>query len=84
MELITYNGEYFERNKLRYCIFFLVVGSVIVGSILFNNLIGAVVVLILVGGYFFFLLKTNESITLLATPDGIQIGAKFQPRNYFT
>ncbi|MDR0860057.1 MAG: hypothetical protein LBO09_03595 [Candidatus Peribacteria bacterium] len=73
MELTTYNGEYFERNKLRYCIFFLVIGAVIVGSILFNNLIGAVIVLILVGGYFFFLLKTNESLTLKTTEDGIQI-----------
>lgn len=84
MELITYNGEYFERSKLRYCIFLLVVGTVIVGSILFNNLFGAVVVLMLVGGYFFFLMKTSDTLNLKTTPDGIQIGTKFQPRSQFT
>ncbi|MDR2416058.1 MAG: hypothetical protein LBD75_05660 [Candidatus Peribacteria bacterium] len=64
MQLTTYNGEYFERNTLRYVIFFLVVGAVIIGSILSKNTIGAVIILLFVGGYFFFLTKINEIITL--------------------
>ncbi|MDR3168606.1 MAG: hypothetical protein LBU27_02380 [Candidatus Peribacteria bacterium] len=67
MELTTYNGEYFERSKLRYGIFFLVVGVVIIGSIFWGNIIGAIVVLMLVGGYFFFLVKTNDPIALKTT-----------------
>ncbi|MDR2189975.1 MAG: hypothetical protein LBP53_02010 [Candidatus Peribacteria bacterium] len=64
MQLTTYNGEYFERNKVRYVIFFLIIGSVIVGSFLFDNIIGAIIILVFVGGYFFFLTKTHETITL--------------------
>ncbi|MDR0650772.1 MAG: hypothetical protein LBG59_05220 [Candidatus Peribacteria bacterium] len=64
MQLITYNGEYFERSTLRYVIFFLVVGAVMIGSVLSKNTIGAVIILLFVGGYFFFLTKTNEIISL--------------------
>jgi surface polysaccharide O-acyltransferase-like enzyme len=64
MQLITYNGEYFERSKLRYVIFFLVVGAVMIGSVLSKNTIGAVIILLFVGGYFFFLTKTNETTAL--------------------
>jgi hypothetical protein len=64
MELTTYNGEYFERSTLRYVIFFLIVGGVIIGSFLSENPIGAVIILLFVGGYFFFLTKTNEITSL--------------------
>jgi hypothetical protein len=64
MQLITYNGEYSERSKLRYIIFFLVVGAVMIGSVLSQNTIGAVIILLFVGGYFFILTKTNETIIL--------------------
>ena len=64
MELKTYNGECFEREKLRYLIFFLIVGTVIIGSIMFENLIGAIVILVLTGGYFFMLLKINEDSSI--------------------
>jgi hypothetical protein len=81
MQLITYNGEYFERSTVRYVIFFLIVGAVMIGSILSSNMIGAVIVLIFVGGYFFFLTKTNEVISLKIEENGLMAGKKFHPRN---
>jgi surface polysaccharide O-acyltransferase-like enzyme len=64
MELHIYNGEYFERNKVWYTIFFLIIGVVVIGAFLSKNVIGAVIILLFVGGYFFFLIKTNESTTI--------------------
>ena len=81
MELNVYNGEYFERNKTRYIVFFLIVGAVIIASILSNNIIGAVIILLFVGGYFYFLTQTNEEITLKIEKGWLLTGPKFHPRN---
>ncbi|MDR0369013.1 MAG: hypothetical protein LBH96_00280 [Candidatus Peribacteria bacterium] len=73
MELNVYNGEYFERNKSWYLIFFLIVGLVIVGSILSDNMLGAIIILLFVGGYFYILTKTNENTKIVINENGVNI-----------
>lgn len=81
MELNVYNGEYFERNKSWYLIFFLVVGLVIIGSILSDNVLGAIIILLFVGGYFYILTKTNENTKMIINENGINIWKKSHQRN---
>jgi hypothetical protein len=64
MELVIYNGEYFERNKLWYTIFFLVIGIIGIIAIAYKDILGIVIILLLAGGYFFILTKVNEITTI--------------------
>jgi len=81
MELNVYNGEYFERTKTRYLVFFLVVGLIIIGSVLSNNTLWAVAVLVFIGGYFYILTKANETIKITINKNWLSIGKKSHLRN---
>jgi hypothetical protein len=79
-ELKVYNGEYFERSTTRYVLFFLIVGLVIIGSILSDNMLWWIIILVFVGGYFYILTKTNEESTITINESWISIGAKSHQR----
>ena len=73
MELKVYNGELFERGKVWYLIFALVILLVVVLSILSNNIIWWVFVLLVAGWYLFYLTKVNETITLITWKQALQV-----------
>jgi len=83
MELKIYNGEHFERSQWRYLIFLIVIGAVILGSIMMNNIFGAVIIFAFVGGYIFLLTKTNEETSLKIEKSGLKKGDTVHTRNNF-
>jgi len=81
MELKVYNWEYHERGKTRYIIFACVILTVVVLSILINNIIGWVIVLLFFGWYLYVLRKTNEPTTIIIWERALQIWRTPFPRN---
>lgn len=78
--VIVHNGEHFERGKLWYIIFSLVLVALIVASVLFENFFGAIILFILVGGYILFALMRNKRITIRTAENGLMVGEKIIPR----
>lgn len=73
MELKVYNGEHFERGKVWYLVFALVILLVVILSILSNNIIGWVFVFLVAGGYLFYLTKVNDTVTMRTWKNALQI-----------
>jgi len=48
MKLPIYNGEFYQRSKRWYLAFWLIVLGIVVLSIIYDNIFGAVLVLVLV------------------------------------
>ena len=79
MELKVYNGERFERGKLWYLIFALVILLVAVVSILSNNISWWVFVLLVAGAYIFYLTKVNDTVTMVTWKKALQIAKAVFP-----
>lgn len=77
--VIVHNGEHFERGKLRYVVFTLVLVALIIASVLFENFFGAIILFLLVGWYILFALMRNKKIVLKNTEQGLVIGEKIMP-----
>lgn len=73
MELKVYNWEYFERGKTWYVIFALVILSVIVISILSNNVLGGVLVLLFAWWYIYLLTKIKDTTTMIIWKNSLQV-----------
>ena len=73
MELKVYNGEHFERGKVWYLVFALVILTVVVLSVLSNNIIWWVFVFLVAGWYLFYLTKVNDTITLITWKQALQV-----------
>ena len=73
MELKVYNGEHFERGKVWYLVFALVILVVVILSILSNNIIWWVFVFLVAGWYLFYLTKVNDTVKLIVWKNALQI-----------
>lgn len=62
--VVVHNGEYFERGKSWYVLFSLILIVLIIVSVIFENLFGAIILFLLVGGYILFALMRNKKISL--------------------
>lgn len=84
MSVLVYNGERFQRNKLRYLVFGVVFASVFLLSILNNNIVGAVLIFFLLGGYFYYSTINNQVIKISINEKQLLVWTKTYPRNLFT
>lgn len=73
MELKVYNGEHFERGRVWYLVFALVILVVVILSILSNNIIWWVFVFLVAGWYLFYLTKVNDTVKLIVWKNALQI-----------
>ena len=73
MELKVYNGEYFERWKVWYLFFALLILLVVIPSVLSNNIFWSIIVLFFAGGYIFYLTKVDDPITMITWKKALQI-----------
>lgn len=80
MELKVHNGEYFERGKVWYLVFALVILLVVVLSILSNNIVWWIFVLLIAGWYIFYLTKVNDIVTMVTWKKALQISKAVYPR----
>lgn len=74
MKITTYNGEYFERSKVWFLIFFLVISVFLFITVFFSDLFSAVIILLVVGAYFYFILKVEDKIEISLTDEGVSFG----------
>ncbi|MBQ7074184.1 hypothetical protein IJM86_03865 [bacterium] len=74
MKITTYNGEYFERSKVWFLIFFLVISVFLFITVFFSDLFSAVIILLVVGAYFYFILKVEDKIEISLTDEGVFFG----------
>ncbi len=84
MSVLAYNGEKFQRNKVRYLVFGVIFASVFVLSILNNNIVGAVLIFFLLWGYFYYSTINNQVIKITTQDNQLVIWTKSYPRNSFT
>ena len=73
MKLSIYNGEFYQRSKRWYLAFWLVVLGIVVLSIIYDNIFGAVLVLVLVWGYLYIQTKIGIETTMEIKDEGIQV-----------
>lgn len=78
--IVVHNGEHFERGKTWYIVFSLVLLSLIVVSVFFENFFGAIILFLLVGGYILFALMRNKKISLRTSDQWLVIADKLIPR----
>jgi len=79
MKITVFNGEYFERSKVWFLIFFLVISIFLFITVFFSDVFGAVIILLVVGAYFYSLLKVEDKIEITLTDEGIEF-AEFKKR----
>ena len=81
MELKVYDWEQFERWKVRYLIFTLIISWAILLSVLSSNIFWWVIILLVVGWYIYYLTKSNDTISMVAWKNALQIDKKAYPWN---
>ena len=81
MELKVYNWEYFERWRVWYIVFSLVILLVIVISVLSKNIVWWVLVLLFAGGYIYYLTKINDTVVMKIWTNAFQIDKVAFPWN---
>jgi len=83
MSILVYNGEKFQRSKVRYLIFAVIFASVFLLSILNNNIVGAVLLFFLLWWYFYYSTINNQLIKLTINNNQLMLWSKIFPRNTF-
>ena len=83
MSVLVYNGEKFQRSKVRYLIFAVIFASVFLLSLLNKNIVGAVLIFFLLGGYFYYSIVNNQIVTISLSPSSLTVWNKIYPRNLF-
>ena len=83
MSVLVYNGEKFQRSKVRYLVFAVIFASVFVLSILNGNVVGAVLIFFLLGWYFYYSTINNQVIKIILDKNQLIIWNKNYPRNSF-
>lgn len=76
MKIKVYDGEYFERSRLRYLIFGLCIIAILLLSVWYENILGAIVLLMIVWAYLFFQQKSSRELQLELLDAGIRAGNK--------
>lgn len=83
MKLKVYDGEYFERSRWRYLAFGLCILGIVILSVWYENILGAVIMLMTVGAYLFFQQKTAHIIELELKDTALLAGTKLLPFTAF-
>jgi len=73
MELKVYDWEYFERGKIWFIVFAVIILLVVVLSILYRNIVWWVLILLLAWAYIFFITKINDVIKMITWKQALQI-----------
>ena len=73
MELKVYNWEYFERSKIRYLVFALIILVVIVISFLSKNILWWVLVLVFTWAYIYILTRVNNETKMVVWKNSLQV-----------
>lgn len=76
MSVLVYNGEKFQRNKVRYSVFAVIFASVFLLSILNNNVVWAVLLFFLLWGYFYYSTINNQVVKMKIDKLQLFVGAK--------
>lgn len=84
MELKVYNWEYFERGKVRYIIFAVIILLVIVWSVLAKNAPWWILVLIFAWWYLYYLTKINSFVQMKTWKNALQVGKYTYSRDSLT
>ncbi|MBS8121685.1 hypothetical protein [Candidatus Vampirococcus lugosii] len=77
MEINLYDGEKFERTKVRYISFVTLYVFFILISLLSGNITGVILLFLFLGGYMFFNLLGKNNIKAKIFDEGLKIGNKF-------
>jgi hypothetical protein len=83
MSLQIHNWENFERTKLWYIIFAIVIISVIVLSIIKKNIVWTVVLFFILWAYFYYSIISNQIIKIKITEKNLVLDKKNYSRNDF-
>ncbi len=76
-----YSSESFSRSKRRYIIFSSFFCILIVLSILYENLVGAILLFFLLGGYLFFSISNTQQISMTLSQEWLKIWNNIRPRS---
>lgn len=80
MEVLVYSTEYYNRSHAWYVIFAWLFAWLVILSILYDNIVGAIVLLFLLGWYIFFTVANMQPIILRVDEQYLQIGKKTYAR----
>ncbi len=64
MELKVYNTEHFARWVRWYIIFIVIFAGMIVASVMYDNIAGAVLLFFLAGAYFYFSVRNSQPVIM--------------------
>lgn len=76
MELKVYNTEHFNRSVRWYIIFIVVFAGMIVASVIYNNVAGAILLFFLSGAYFYFGVRNSQPVTMRIEEHVLVVGNK--------
>ena len=76
MELKVYNTEHFSRWVRWYIVFIVLFAGMIVASILYDNIPGAVLLFFLAGAYFYFWVRNSQPIMMRIEQHALIVGNK--------
>ncbi len=76
MELKVYNTEHFERWVRWYIIFIVVFAGMIVASVMYDNIAGAVLLFFLAGAYFYFGVRNSQPVIMRIEQHSLVVGTK--------
>lgn len=80
MQVRVYNGEHFERSRVWFIGFAVVLAAVIWLSLWFVNLFGAIILFLFTGAYILFSLTKNKHINLTIRDTGFVVDTRLRPR----
>lgn len=76
MELKVYNTEHFERWVRWYIVFIVVFAGMIVASVMYDNIAGAVLLFFLAGAYFYFWVRNSQPVMMRIEQHALTLGNK--------
>ncbi|HOG15536.1 MAG TPA: hypothetical protein PK674_03010 [Candidatus Absconditabacterales bacterium] len=79
MELKVFNGEKFERDKVRYIVFASIFILIFVVSAFYKNIVGIILMFFLLGAYIYYGIINVNEITITISENGLLVGTKVIP-----
>lgn len=76
MELKVYNTEHFERSVRWYIIFIVVFAGMIVASVMYDNIPGAILLFFLSWAYFYFWVRNSQPVIMRIEEHVLVVGNK--------
>jgi predicted membrane protein len=76
MELKVYNTEHFARSVRWYIVFIVVFAGMIIASVMYDNIAGAVLLFFLAGAYFYFSVRNSQPVMMRIESHSLMIANK--------